>query len=200
MKFSNTLGLASLIGSSLGYPAIRPENPHSEEFYLVAYKIPENRIDQDGPLYQMTSRLQNVGFQPLVYNNDHEVVLDANIDSTVYNITGVVNQDLSLQLTRFPQNSTYLTVTPQLDITHQFNESVGLFSVYHNDLIYDECNQWIICQKPCNSTTYSNDTSTGAKTVVVPKGMESNCQETEEVVLRAYGYTSSHIIPDYPLY
>lgn len=118
MKFSNTLGLASLIGSSLGYPAIRPENPHSEEFYLVAYKIPENRIDQDGPLYQMTSRLQNVGFQPLVYNNDHEVVLDANIDSTVYNITGVVNQDLSLQLTRFPQNSTYLTVTPQLDITH----------------------------------------------------------------------------------
>lgn len=195
----NLLAAVSLAVRVVSFPASRP---YSEEFFLVAYKIPDNRVDQNSQFSQLTSNLQQSGFQLLVFDDDFDIVVNSNINSSKYNISGRVNQDLSVELTRFPSKAdTFLTVGEKLEFSHDPSTSEERFSVYHNNLLYFGSNEWVVCQKGCGQGEDETVSTTLCynKPRIIPKSVPHECQELSDVVLRAYGYPYGDLIPDYPL-
>ncbi|EGV62927.1 hypothetical protein PSN45_001208 [Yamadazyma tenuis] len=159
--------------------------PHSESFYLVALKLPSNAPTSAASDFSV----QTSGFQYVVYDSDWDLVVNSSVDSTKYNVTGVINGDLSLSVAKYP--GAFLAVQTHLEVTNNWSDSAGHFSIHFGNLLFDNSNNWVICQD-----------ATRNKNVLVPKQEldPSSCDCTTDVVVRAYSYTADGGLPDFPLH
>ncbi|KAK6456320.1 uncharacterized protein RJT20DRAFT_43669 [Scheffersomyces xylosifermentans] len=146
--FAVSLILSGTAALSIPVDITERSQNHSEEFYLVAYK-PAHDISNEvhnQVFKEKITVLEQIGSQYLVYNGSdlHSLGLDSSVDTKIYNVSGFVYKDLSLESTNIPGK--YLTVnkkTNRLELTDR--KSHDCFSVSRDEILLKGSSVWSVC-------------------------------------------------------